>query len=585
MAHDTLLKILQARVKELGEKPALISGDKGGVKTIPWSRFGEMVRELALGLISLGVDKGERVAILSENRPEWAIADLAITSIGAVTVPIYTTLTSREIDFIIKDCGVTSIILSGELQLKKVLPIKETIPDLRIITIDDDSLLTLPRVMAIGRESGDVGFLEERKRGIKEDDLFTIIYTSGTTGRPKGVMLTHSNILSNVEASLKVVDIREEDVYLSFLPLAHSFERLIHLAMLYTGATIAYSRGFAYVSGDMETFKPTVMIGVPFFFERIKEKVIETAEGGSAMNRRLFWWAHGVGRKVFDSGRKPFAPLLNVSFLIANKILKKVRDRIGPGIRFFISGGAPLPKDVAEFFWVIGIPILEGYGLTETSPVVSVNTMDAIKLGTVGRPIPGVEVRIVEDGEIWIKGPNVMKGYFNMPEATSEVIVDGWFRTGDIGSLDEGGFLAITDREKDIIVTALGKNVAPQKIEAILRADEYIKEALVFGDRRPHLVVLIVPDEERLKDYVQKIAIPLNDMERLIRHEEVHRFYEERVKTRLRGLPRFEQIKGFALILGLAQEEITPTMKVKRRVVEERYRDVIEGLYKLRVKS
>lgn len=581
MVYTTIPLILQARVKELGDKTALMARDL----TISWSEFGRLVDDLALGLISLEVGSRERVAILSENRPEWIISSMAVSSIGAITVPIYTTLTTSDIGFILEDSGATTIILSGEGQLKKVLSIREGLQYLkRILVIDevstegDTSILPLSRVMAMGKEL-DGRLLEVRKEGIRPDDLAIIIYTSGTTGRPKGVMLTHHNLISNISASLEVIDIREDDIYLSFLPLAHSFEHLVHLAFIYRGATIAYSKGFASVMRDIEVFKPTVMIGVPFFFERIKGKVLEAIEASPAFKRGLFWWAYKRQSSVVSyqlSTKKQ--PLL--AGLTDKLIFKRIRKRICPGIRFFISGGAPLGREVAEFFWAIGIPILEGYGLTETSPVVSVNTFSAVKLGSVGRPIPGVEVRLAKDGEIWVKGPNVMKGYFNMPEATSSVIVDGWFSTGDIGVIDEDGFLTITDRKKDIIVTALGKNVAPQKIEALLKSDEYIREALVFGDKRPHLVALIWPDVDRLKAYAMKRGIPFDDREGLIRSQDIYRFYEDRIRVRLKELPRFEQVHRFAILKELTQEEFTPTMKVRRKVVEERYREVIDGMYK-----
>jgi long-chain acyl-CoA synthetase len=412
-------------------------------------------------------------------------------------------------------------------------------------------------------------------RGIYADDPFSIIYTSGTTGRAKGVVLSHKNILSNIEASLKALHITAEDLYLSYLPISHIFERMVHHLFVYLGATVAYSRGFAYVGADIGLFKPTVMVGVPFFFNRVKARVVEGVEKSGPIKRFFF----NLAMKMNRGGQGPALVKRFTDLLV----FKKIRERMAPGLRFFISGGAALSRDTAEFFWSLGIPILEGYGLTETSPVACVNTFEAVKLGTVGRPVPGVEVMIGDrsqtgEGEILIKGPNVMKGYLNMPEATREAIHDGWFHTGDMGALDEDGFLRITDRKKDIIVTSVGKNVSPQRIETLLRADEYIKEALVYGDGRPHLVALIVPDVERLDARgvkIEKDAWP-------IEQGELIRFFEKRVRTRLKPLARFEQIKRFFLIddcLSLEGGEITPTMKVRREAVARRFGDLIEKLY------
>jgi long-chain acyl-CoA synthetase len=423
---------------------------------------------------------------------------------------------------------------------------------------------------ALGRESGDEALWQERMKGINGDDPFSIIYTSGTTGRPKGVVLSHRNILSNIEATLRVLHIRPEDIYLSYLPLSHIFERMVHHLMVSLGAVVAYSRGFAFVGADMGLFKPTIMVGVPFFYDRVKAKVSEGAEKSGSIKRFLF-------NRALKIGRAGSGPALLKSFA-DRLVFKKIRERVAPGLRFFISGGAALSRDTAEFFWALGIPILEGYGLTETSPVVCVNTPEAVKLGTVGRPIPGVKVRISEEGEILVKGPNVMKGYLNMPEATREAIREGWFHTGDMGAVDEDGFLLITDRKKDIIVTSVGKNVSPQRIETILRADEYIKEALVYGDGRAHLVALVVPDIERLDAggiKIEKDRWPVEDGEAV-------RFFEKRVHKRLKPLARFEQIKRLALIddcLSLEGGELTPTMKVKREAVGKRFRDLIDGLY------
>lgn len=579
MRGENLPLILQERVEELGKRAALLTRDGEEIQSISWLEFGQLVGEFALGLTSLGIEYGERVAILSENRPEWIIADLAIQSIGSISVPIYPTLTHREIEFILTDSGASTIILSDTHQYKKFLSIKDDLPSMkRVIAFDveGENLLSMERVISMGRDTKDHAFLNAKVHGIKSDDLITIIYTSGTTGRPKGVMLSHGNLLSNILGALKSIIIKPDDIYLSFLPMSHIFERMIHHLIIYQGGTIAYSKGLSSVGVDMSFFKPTVIAGVPFLFERMKERILQSVREGGSMKRRLFRWAYERGRERFATGKDSLK-----SRLADSLVLKRMRERINPRLRFFISGGAPLSKEVAEFFWSLGIPLLEGYGLTETSPVVTVNSLHAVKPGTVGKSISGVELRISNDGEIQVKGQNVMKGYWNMPEATGEVIKDGWFSTGDIGFFDEDGFLTITERKKDIIITDFGKNVSPQRLEALLRQSEYIKDAVVFGNKRPYLVALIVTELERIKNYSKDMGISYSSDEELIKDKRIHRFYEEIIRTMLKDMARFEHIRRFALIPELTQDrgELTPTLKIKRQVVEERYKTVIDGLY------
>ncbi|MBI5049189.1 MAG: long-chain fatty acid--CoA ligase [Deltaproteobacteria bacterium] len=576
---ENLPLIFQERVKEFGNRPALLSHDDEDIQAISWFEFGRLVREFALGLSSMGVGTGERMAILSENRPEWIISDLAIQAIGSISVPIYSTLTPKEIEFILLDSGASTIIISDAHQYKKIAGIKDGVPSLKRIIgfdVEGEEVVSMKSVMAVGMDEKDDAFLNLRIHGIKADNIATIIYTSGTTGRPKGVMLSHKNLISNIRASLNQIIVKSDDLYLSFLPMSHIFERMIHHLMIHQGATIAYSKGFASVGADVAFFKPTVMAGVPFLFQRIKEKIIESVKKGGFVKSKLFSWAYGKGKERLATDSNHL-----FSRAAERLVLKKIRDRINPRLRYFISGGAPLPKEVGEFFWALGIPLLEGYGLTETSPVVSVNSLNAVKLGTVGKPISGVEVKIGSDGEIQVKGPNVMKGYWNMPEATKEVIKDGWFSTGDTGSIDKDGFLIITDRKKDIIITALGKNVAPQRLETLLRQSRYIKDAVIFGDKKPHLVALIVPELERLKEYSNGMEISYDNDKELINDKRIYRFYEDIVHKMLKDLARFEQIRRFALISELTQDtgELTPTLKIKRRVVEEKYKSVIDELY------
>lgn len=579
VSSEAIPQTIPARFFEAaqGDRPALFTREGDRIKT--WTRrdLEKGVKEAALGLLTLGIAPGERVAIIHENGPEWITTDLAASSMGAVTVPVYTTLGTEEVAFILKDSGAVAVVCSPGLT-EKVLAIKACsgpLPLKHIISTGgsaDPGVLTMERLSALGRETGDEALWHERMRGIDGDDPFSIIYTSGTTGRAKGVVLSHKNILSNVEASIGVLNITQEDLYLSYLPLSHIFERMVHHLFVSLGAPVAYSRGFAYVGADIGVYKPTIMVGVPFFFDRVRSRIVEGVEKSGFIKRFLFKWAvkaSGTGNHVLKTlFKRPLDRL----------VLKKIRQRVAPGLRFFVSGGAALSRDTAEFFWALGVPILEGYGLTETSPVVSVNTFGAMKLGTVGRTVPGVEVRIGKEGEILIKGPNVMKGYLNMPEATRQTLEGGWFHTGDIGSIDDEGFLAITDRKKDLIITSVGKNLSPQRIETLLRADEYIKEALVYGDGRAHLVALIVPDMERL----EAGGVRIEEDRWPIEKGEPVRFFEKRVRDKLKPLARFEQIKRFALIddcLSLEGGELTPTMKVKREVVAGRFKGLIDRLY------
>ncbi|MBI5894090.1 MAG: long-chain fatty acid--CoA ligase [Deltaproteobacteria bacterium] len=604
--NETIPHLILDRAKEFGAQTALLSYQGNTVKSTSFEEFDSAIKNLSLGLISIGIGAKENIAIISENRHEWIISELAILSIGASAVPIYTTLTPKEIEFILNDCKARAVIVSNETLLKKIISIKGLLPNLKnIILIDADTryekeAVKFSKILKLGEEFKDTNILENRKAGIKQDDTAVIIYTSGTTGRPKGVCLTHKNIVSNIKASLERIDIRQDDTYLSFLPLSHSFEHLVHLAVLHQGARIAYSKGLTSVAVDMKVFNPTIMIGVPFFFSRIKSKVMEAVEKGSWIKKRMFWWAYDKKSKLKSLPLQASSRGLKAKGLIDKFVFKKIRDKICPALRYFILGGAALPVDAAEFFWIIGIPIFEGYGLTETSPVVSVNTIKEVKIGTVGKPIPDVQVKIADDGEILIKGHNVMKGYLNMLEETSLIIRDGWFYTGDIGEIDKDGFIKITDRKKDIIINDLGKNVSPQKIEGILRADEFIKEVVVFGDKKPYLTALIVPDMEKLKNLPPDMAklknlpphlSPLPQGERageggdsdeeILSDTATHKFYEKRIKNLSKDLSRFEQIRRFALIPPLTSEggELTPTLKVKRRVVENKYKEVLDRLY------
>ncbi|MEK7881304.1 MAG: AMP-dependent synthetase/ligase [Deltaproteobacteria bacterium] len=549
--------------------PALSARASGKAIVIKRGEFEEKVKRLALGLVSLGIKPGETVAILSENSPEWIMSDLAISSVRAISVPIYTTLGKEEKLFMLRDSKCVAVVFSTRHR-KDALSAAKEIPSLRTL-IETDSggktekgAIAFEEVERLGA-TRDPEELEGIIKNIKEDDVFSIIYSSGTTGTPKGVVITHKNLLSNVKSVLEVIDITRSGLYLSYLPLSHVFERMIHHLLVYRGAPIAYSRGFAYVGADIAEFTPALLIGVPFFLDRAKHKILSSARESGILKRILF----------------DLAMKLNKRFLLDSLVFKKIREKAFPGVKLLISGGAALNPETASFFIKLGIPVLQGYGLTETSTVVTVNTLGGNRVGTVGRPVPGVEVKINPDGEILVKGPNVMKGYLNMPERNTEVLRDGWFYTGDTGHLDRDGYLSITGRKKDLIITSVGKNISPQLIETRLKSDPHIKEALVYGDNRPHLVALIVPEIERLKTLAIDLGINFEQPSGLRDNEKIRAFFEKIIHNSLKDLGRFEQIRRFALIEEPLPErgEMTPTMKIKREKVAERHKDVIKRLY------
>lgn len=551
----------------------------------------DQVHDLSLGLLQLGVRPGDRVALLSENRPEWAITDYACLAACCTDVPVYPTLPAKQVEYILRDCGAVAALVSSETQLEKIRSVRERLPALRhVIGLDcgGGDVLAYREVLARGRsERGANAEWRSRALAVGPDALATLIYTSGTTGDPKGVMLTHGNIASNVTTSVDLFDFRETDECLSFLPLSHIFERMFgHYCMFHEGVVINYAGGIDSVPGDMRERRPTVMASVPRLYEKIYARVHDQVRSTSPLRRRLFAWAKGVGEEWADRrlDRRPVPITLAIARRVADRLVfAKLRDRTGGRIRLFISGGAPLSPDVARFFFAAGMPILEGYGLTETSPVMAVNTFEHLKLGTVGRPIPGVEIRIAPDGEILTRGPNVMRGYFNKPEATAEALdADGWFRTGDIGVLDADGFLRITDRKKDLIVTAGGKNIAPQPIENLAKTSKFVASAVMLGDRRPFPIMLVVPNAEAVRGWARHKGLGEAELEELLTVAEVQQKVEREVRKTLRDLAQFEMPKRLLLLprdFSVEAGELTPTLKVRRRVVEQRHRDAIEALY------
>ncbi|MDQ5858901.1 MAG: long-chain fatty acid--CoA ligase [Acidobacteriota bacterium] len=582
-----------------GKADLLISKVGGTWTPISARDFGYTVRSISLGLNALGIQPGDRVAILSENRPEWAIADYAILCAGAWSVPIYPTLPPHQIAPLVNDCGAKAIFVSNLEQLGKILQIKAQCPTLdHVVAIDasppaEPGYLSFNALADKGRPTLEMSpaVFEQRAARVKPEDVATIIYTSGTTGEPKGAMLTHSNFISNVTASCEVIPITGDAVALSFLPLSHVFERMLDYAYLYRSATIAYAESIDKLRDNFVEVNPHCFGAVPRVYEKVHARIIERVEAGSGLKKKLFYWAVGVGRGrvAYEERRQPVPGGLARKAKLADKLVfSKIRRALGNRFRFAVSGGAPLARDLAEFFVGAGVMIYEGYGLTETSPVIAVNGPNAWRLGTVGKPLPNVEVRIAPDGEILTRGPHVMKGYFNKPEATGEAIdAEGWFHTGDIGKLDEDGFLVITDRKKDLIVLAGGKNVAPQPIENELKSSPFIGVPIVLGDRHKFIAAVIVPNFDRLREHVKSSNWQV-DWAKLDSDPIVRGLYQQEIDAYNSDKPHHEQIHAFAILssdLTIEDGSITPTLKVKRRILESRYKDLIESMYRAAEKA
>ena len=589
----TLISMLEHSIQHYGSKPALAHKPKGGTyQDISYTELGESVDAFSKGLNALGVQKGDRVALLSENRPEWAITDFGCLKAGAVTVPMFSTLTAAQVGYILKDSGSKIICVSTSSQLEKVTAIRDEVPTLEQIIVFDpiegecpEGVIQFEAVCELDGDGQGIGV--RNPSYASEDDIATIIYTSGTTGAPKGVMLTHANFISNLQACKSLIDISDADVLLSFLPLSHVFERLGgHYLPLISGAKVAYAESTFTVAQNMREVAPTVMLSVPRLYETMHDRILRTVQEGSSLKQKIFHWGVSVGSSVssaIQKGKKPSA-ILQLQQNIADKLVfAKLKAATGGRLRFFVSGGAALPQSIAEFFHAAGILILEGYGLTETSPVISMNHPAQWKFGTVGVPVPGVEVQIAEDGEILTRGPHVMKGYFNSESATAEVINgEGWFHTGDIGIIDEDGFVKITDRKKNIIVLSNGKNVAPQPIESELVQSPFINQIILVGNERKNLAALIVPNFDALKAWAAENNVATDDLATMFETREVKQLIQREIRSRLTDFADFEQVRRFTLLdteFSQEADEMTPTLKLKRNVIIKRYGEAIEKMY------
>ncbi len=599
-APGTVTQLFFDAVRRYDRADAMLHKQQGRWTPIAHRAVLERVRRVSLGLVDRGLAAGDRVALLCENRPEWAIADYGCLTARLASVPIYPTLPAEQLPHILNDSGAAAVFVSTAAQAAKVAAVRAQCPALRVVVGVDAGAahgcdLTMAELEARGAALETPERAAEWERSaltVRPDDLATLIYTSGTTGAPKGVMLTHDNFHANVMAGRRSVPFGGDDVALSFLPLSHIFERMGDYMYWSTGTSIAYVPSIDDVPAALQEVRPTMAMSVPRLYEKMYARVLENAKAGGALKWRIFQWASKVADRWADerlAGRTPAGPLAWQYALAQKLVFSKLQERTGGRMRYFVSGGGPLSAEINKFFYAAGLTILEGYGLTETSPVIAVNTPTAFRIGTVGRPIDGVEVKIAPyaeaqpgDGLILTRGPSVMRGYYNNDEATREALdADGWLDTGDIGRLEDG-FLRITDRAKDIIVTAGGKNIAPQPIENAVKSTPFVSQAVVIGDRRKFPLILVVPNWETVEAWAGANGVTWKTRAELLAHPDARRKLEEEVRAKCAGLARFETPKKVVLLehdFSIERGELTPTLKVKRRVIDRTYQAAIDAAY------
>jgi long-chain acyl-CoA synthetase len=598
MSPTSLGQLFWDQVARLGDRPAQRVKDDGAWREVSWRALGEEVREVALGLVALGRQPSEAVGILSQSRAEWVRADFAILSIGCVSIPVYPTYPPETLAYIVRDSETRTLFVEDESQLAKALAAAEDMPSLETVVLmrgraQDQArgrrlrLLDWEGLRALGRGARLDGTVDARLAAVKPTDIATIVYTSGTTGAPKGVVQAHGNHLAALDMIARESGVHEGDVHLLFLPLAHSFARMESFLGIRLGLTTAFAESIEKLPENLREVSPDFICSVPRVFEKVYGKILSGVQAAPPLRQRIFHWALGVGRRVsqLERERRPLPASLRMQHALANRLVfGKLRAALGGRLRFCVSGGAPLSAEIAEFFHAAGILILEGYGLTETCPILASNQLGAFKFGTVGRPFPGIEVRIAEDGEILARGPNIAQGYFRKAEETAAVFQSGgWFHTGDVGEIDAQGFLRITDRKKDLIKTSGGSYVAPQHIENLLKGDPFVSQALVEGDRRPYPVALITVNPEELAKLARDRGLGDKPAAELVRQAAV----VDRVRRTVDGvnaqLASYAQVKRFTILPDdFTQDggELTPTLKIKRKDVRAKYADIIESMYR-----
>lgn len=596
LSYQSIPAILKDNARKYASRTAISYNKRGVFLSLTYEEFYERVLMLARGLKRAGIQPGDRVAIFSENRLGWAISDFGIQAAGGITVPIYATNTGKQAAYVINHCEAKIVFVSTVTQYEKLYSIRDQIPNVELVisyerfmgersfpVYTQYQLSEVERTLTEEEKSA----IEQQIDAIKQEDIITIIYTSGTTGVPKGVLLTQRNIMINATHGLtRVGTSKTPQTFLSFLPLSHVLERTGgYYTTLLSGNHIAFAENVQKVMENMMEIRPTNMVSVPRLFEKIYSRIYENVHQASAFKRNLFHRAVEVGREYVQKkyvNKEPLG-LLELKYKMFDKLVfKKVRERFGGKLQYFVCGGAPLDKTINEFMWIIGLPVFNGYGLTETSPAITLSSFDVIRFDSVGKPLPETEVKLAEDGELYVKGPQVMCQYYKNDEATRDTLEDGWFKTGDIAQIDEQGYVYIIDRKKELIVTAGGKNIAPQPLENELKLDKYISQAYVYGDRKPYLVALLTPNLERLIDLARELNLNYIDFEELVNNERILEIYSGRMAAYNQSLPPYKTIKRFALLpreFTIEGGELTPTLKLKRKEIYNKYKDTIEELY------
>ena len=591
---QTLIEVFTRAALQHNRPDALNYKSGGRWLSVSSDEMLSRAKHIAAGLHAIGIRHGDRVALLSDSRVEWTLTDAGCLFAGAVDVPIYPTLTPPQVSYILRDSGSSALFLANRekfLELKNILgecPHVEHVIFFDAEGVTEADGLTLAQLEQKGREleQNDPGLIDRMAAETTRDDLATIIYTSGTTGEPKGVMLTHENLVSNLIDSCGHLEIGEEDTVLSVLPLSHVYERQAMYMYLHHGMAVYFAESLQTIAPNLREVRPTIVVGVPRMFEKIYQRIRERAAEAGKFKERLLAWSVAVGSEYADrfSKRQPIPATLKLKHRLAMKLVfSKWHEAFGGRIRLLLSGGAALSEELARIYIGAGIPIIQGYGLTETSPVVTASSLDDYRVGTVGRAIPHVEIRTAEDGEIEVRGPNVMRGYYNKPEETQAAFTeDGWFKTGDIGTIDADGFLRITDRKKELFKTSGGKYIAPAPIEQAIKGSRFVNQVVLVGSERKFPAALIVPVWEQLESYCKLKGIEVQSRSEMCRHPRIIDLLQRQIDALTPNLARYEKIKKVALLedeFTIESGELTPTLKIKRRVIDEKYRDVIEQLY------
>lgn len=596
LSYQSIPAIMKDNAVRYADKTAISYKKRGSFLSLTYEEFYERVLMLARGLCKVGMKPGDKVAIFSENRLGWAISDFGIQSGGGISVPIYATNTGAQAAYILNHCGAKIVFVSTKGQYEKLLEVRDEIPNVELVISYErfmgDRTFPVYTQYQLSEVSSPLG--EEEKQQIEDkiaritpDNILTLIYTSGTTGKPKGVVLTQYNVICNTHYCVhRIGGLEKDETFLSFLPLSHILERTGgYYSALLSGKHIAFAEDVKKVIENMSEIKPTFMICVPRLFEKVYSRIHENVHQMKPFRRSMFHHAVKIGREYANKKYITKEPLgvLGLKYrLFDNLVFKKIRKRFGGRLRGMLCGGAPLDKTINEFMWAIGIPVFNAYGLTETSPGVTVSNIDNVRFDSVGKKIEETELKIADDGELLVKGPQVMRGYYMNEEKTAEAFEDGWFKTGDVAHIDEEGFVYIVDRKKEIIVTAGGKNIAPQPIENELKLDKYISQAIVFGDRKPYLVALLTPNIERLIDFAREEKIDYIDIYELAKSKRITNVYEERIAELNQNLPSYSTIKYFALIpkdFTIDGGELTPTLKFKRKEIYNKYKTIVDELY------